>query len=121
MTFRYLRSVDHDALAANTTARFSQKLIDRSSGSDASAVSYIRTPPGEGSPRGLHTHKWEQLFYVLEGRMMIEVDGYGEFEAGPGSLVVFPAGVPHRNWNAGDVATVHLSFNTPVPLPRDEL
>jgi mannose-6-phosphate isomerase-like protein (cupin superfamily) len=47
------------------------------------------------------------------------VDGHGEFEAGPGSLVVFPAGVPHRNWNAGDVATVHLSFNTPVPPPKD--
>ena len=32
-------------------------------------VSYIRTPPGGGSARGLHTHAWEQLFYVLSGRI----------------------------------------------------
>jgi quercetin dioxygenase-like cupin family protein len=38
-------------------------------------------------------------------------------EVGPGSIVVFPAGVPHRNWNAGGEPTVHLAINTPAPDP----
>ena len=77
--FRYHRRVDRDALAADPAARISQKLLDRSSGADAAAVNFIRTPPGDGSPHGMHTHAWEQIFYVLEGTMMIEVEGHGEF------------------------------------------
>jgi mannose-6-phosphate isomerase-like protein (cupin superfamily) len=113
--FAYIRQVDHAAFAADPTARLSEKLLDRSNGAEAAGVTYIRTPPGEGSPRGMHTHEWEQLFYILEGTMMIEVEGHGEFPAEPGSLVVFPKGARHRNWNAGDVATVHLAVNIPPP------
>ena len=40
-----------------------------------------------------------------------------QYEAPPGSLIFFPRGVPHRNWNAGSVPTVHLAFNTPQPDP----
>jgi quercetin dioxygenase-like cupin family protein len=113
--FPYLRTVDVDALAAvGADERFSQKLIDRSSGAQVTSVAYIRTPPGGGSPRGLHTHDWEQIFYILDGTMAIEVDGQ-RFDAQPGSLVVFPQGVPHRNWNDTDGATVHLAFNAPLP------
>lgn len=113
--FAYVRPVDVAAFAADPTTRRSQKLLDRSNGAEAAGVNYIRTPPGEGSPRGMHTHEWEQLFYILEGTMMIEVEGHGEFPAGPGSLVVFPKGVRHRNWNAGDGATLHLAVNIPAP------
>lgn len=113
--FEYLRSVDVEALAALSVGeRFSQKLIDRSSGAQVTSVAYIRTPPGGGSPRGLHTHEWEQIFYILEGTMAIEIDG-SRIDARPGSLVVFPQGVPHRNWNDTDLATVHLAFNAPLP------
>jgi quercetin dioxygenase-like cupin family protein len=116
--FAYVRHVDAPAVdALPADARFSQKLIDGSSGGRNAAVSYIRTPPGGGSPRGLHTHDWEQLFYVLEGTMTIEVEGE-RLTAGPGSLVVFPAGVPHRNWNGSDRPTVHLAVNTPLPPPK---
>jgi quercetin dioxygenase-like cupin family protein len=115
MSFEYLRTVDFDALTALAPdERFSQKLIDRSSGAQVASVGYIRTPPGGGSPRGLHTHEWEQIFYVLEGTMAIEVEG-NRFDAPPGSLVVFPRGVPHRNWNETTEATVHIAFNAPLP------
>jgi quercetin dioxygenase-like cupin family protein len=46
--------------------------------------------------------------------MSIEVAG-ATSEAGPGSLIVFPKGVAHRNWNAGHEATVHLSIAVPLP------
>jgi quercetin dioxygenase-like cupin family protein len=118
--FSYLRQVDAQALAATAPeVRYSQKLIDRDSGADVAAVGYIRTPPGGGSPRGLHTHEWEQIFYILEGTMAIEVEGH-RFDATPGSLVVFPQGVPHRNWNDTDQPTVHLAFNAPLPAAGDE-
>jgi quercetin dioxygenase-like cupin family protein len=46
--------------------------------------------------------------------MSIEIDGK-PYDCGPGSLIIFPAGVPHRNWNNGSEPTVHLAFNTPLP------
>ncbi|HEX5115563.1 MAG TPA: cupin domain-containing protein [Pseudonocardiaceae bacterium] len=112
--FAHVRPVDFDRLAALPAGeRFSQKLIDEHSGARNAVVSYVRTPPGGGSPRGAHTHEFEQLFYLLEGRMAIEVAGQ-RMDVEPGSLIVFPAGVPHRNWNTSDEPTVHIAINTPV-------
>jgi len=54
---------------------------------------------------------------VLSGTMSIEIEGQ-RHDCGPGSLIVFPAGVPHRNWNDGPEPTVHLAFNTPQPDPN---
>jgi uncharacterized cupin superfamily protein len=47
----------------------------------------------------------------------IEIEGK-EYEVGPGTLVIFPAGVPHRNWNGSSGPTLHLAFNTPMPDPN---
>jgi len=111
----YLRKVDFAALDTTPVSeRVSQKLIERASGATAAVISYIRTPAGGGSPEGLHVHEVDQHFYVLSGTMNIEVAGE-HFEADPGSLVWFPAGVPHRNWNEGEEPTVHLAVNTPLP------
>jgi quercetin dioxygenase-like cupin family protein len=113
--FEYVRTVDQAAIdELGPEGRYSQKLIDANSGGRNAAVGYIRTPPGGGSPRGLHTHEWEQIFYVLEGVMRVEVDGQ-ERDVTAGSLVVFPAHLPHRNWNATDEITVHLAINAPLP------
>jgi len=49
--------------------------------------------------------------------MSLEIEGT-EYEAGPGTLVFFPAGVPHRNWNAGSEPTVHLAIQVPQPDPN---
>jgi quercetin dioxygenase-like cupin family protein len=112
----HLRQVDlaaFETLAADQ--RFAQKLLDRASGGDRVAVSLIRTPAGQGSPEGLHTHDFEQVFYVLAGEMNIEIDGE-TFRAPAGSLVRFPQGVPHRNWNdEGAAGTLHLAINVPAP------
>ena len=65
----------------------------------------------------MHTHAVDQVFYILSGSMSIEIEGT-QYECGPGSLIIFPAGVPHRNWNGGSEPTVHLAFNTPLPDPN---
>ena len=113
----YVRKVDESALAAaGPDERFSQFLLDHTSGSKHCSINWIRTPAGQGSPAGMHTHVVDQIFYILAGTMSLEIEGK-TYEAGPGTLVVFPAGVPHRNWNGGSEATVHLAFNTPMPDP----
>jgi quercetin dioxygenase-like cupin family protein len=114
----YVRKVDQAALAAaGPNERFSQWLLDHNSGARHCSINWIRTPAGGGSPAGMHTHAVDQIFYIVAGTMNLEIEGT-EYQAGPGSLVVFPAGVPHRNWNGGSEATVHLAFNAPLPDPK---
>jgi len=114
----YLRPVDFAAIErSGPDNRFTQTLIDHTSGAKTCTVYYIRTPAGSGSPAGLHTHDVDQIFYILEGKMSIEIENK-EYEVGPGTLVIFPAGVPHRNWNGGREPTAHLAFNTPMPDPN---
>jgi mannose-6-phosphate isomerase-like protein (cupin superfamily) len=116
-----LRHVDVEArLARGLDRRFEQNLIDATNGGMDTMVRYVATPAGEGSPAGLHIHEFDQLFYIVAGTMNIEIDG-DYFEAGPGSLVVFRQGVPHRNWNAGAEETIHLAINTPMPDPDKPL
>ncbi len=112
---QYLRTVDFAALNA-TPDRVAQDLLGHADGTTTCQVQCIKTPPGGGSPAGVHTHAVDQAFYILSGTMGIEIEGT-EYSAGPGTLVVFPAGVPHRNWNAGAEPTVHLTINTPTPDP----
>jgi len=111
----YVRKVDLAAFEATAPdERKSQALIDHGTGVSTCTINYIKTPAGGGSPAGMHVHDVDQIFYVLSGTMSIEIEGK-EHECPPGSLIVFPAGVPHRNWNAGSEPTVHLAFNTPQP------
>lgn len=114
----YLRRIDQSAAsAASADERFSEWLLDHDSGGKHCSINYIRTPAGSGSPAGTHTHVVDQIFYILGGTMSLEIEGIG-YQAGPGTLVVFPAGVPHRNWNAGSEPTVHLAINAPLPDPN---
>jgi quercetin dioxygenase-like cupin family protein len=114
---QYLRKVDFAQLTA-VADRVTQPLLDWDSGATSCSVNCIKTPRGEGSPAGLHTHVVDQLFYILSGTMSLEIDGQ-PYTADPGTLVVFPAGVPHRSWSGGAEATVHLAFNTPLPSPDE--
>lgn len=113
----YLRKVDFARLDASN-GRVTQSLLDHDSGATSCSVNCIKTPPGDGSPAGMHTHAVDQLFYILSGTMSLEIADHRHI-AGPGTLIVFPAGVPHRNWNDGDEATVHLAFNSPLPSPDE--
>jgi quercetin dioxygenase-like cupin family protein len=65
----------------------------------------------------MHVHDVDQIFYILRGTMSIEIEGK-QYDCSPGSLIVFPAGVRHRNWNGSSEPTVHLAINTPLPDPN---
>jgi quercetin dioxygenase-like cupin family protein len=109
----YVFNIDESSLAG-AESNVAQVMYDRGRGAEHCSVMWVYTPPGGGSPAGLHTHGVDQLFYIIDGHMEIEVDQQ-TFTARAGSLVVFPAGVPHRNWNAGDTPTRHLSIAAPLP------
>jgi quercetin dioxygenase-like cupin family protein len=78
------------------------------------ALIYIGGLPAGAAGPGLHTHKFDQFYLVLEGQLGVQV-GLQEFTVGPQHLVVLPAGVPHRQWNAGEGAERHLTIITPPP------
>jgi mannose-6-phosphate isomerase-like protein (cupin superfamily) len=114
----YVRKVDFAGIDnSGADERVTQKLLDHASGATTCTVFCIKTPAGGGSPAGLHVHAVDQIFYILRGTMSIEIEGK-EYNCSAGSLIVFPAGVPHRNWNGGREPTVHLAFNTPLPDPN---
>jgi len=57
--------------------------------------------PGAGPPMHVH-YLQEERVLVVTGRVGYQVPGQPERFAGPGQVVVWPAGTPHRWWNAGD-------------------
>ena len=113
----YVRRVDFAAIAkSSANERVTQILFDHTSGAKTCSIFCIKTPAGGGSPAGMHVHAVDQIFYILSGTMSIEIESK-QYNCSPGSLIIFPAGVPHRNWNGGSEPTVHLAFNTPLPDP----
>ena len=113
----YVRQVDFAAIdKSGADERLTQRLLDHASGAKTCTINCIKTPAGGGSPAGMHVHEVDQIFYILRGTMSIEIEDK-QYECGPGSLIVFPTGVRHRNWNGGSEPTVHLAFNTPLPDP----
>ena len=56
--------------------------------------------PGSGPPMHVHYFQDEAL-RVVTGRLGYQVAGQEAQYAGPGQLVVWPAGTPHKWWNAG--------------------
>ena len=115
----YIRKVDFAAIEnSGKGERLVQVLFDRTSGAKNCAINCIKTPPGGDSPEGRHVHDVDQIFYVLSGIMGVEIDGRN-YECPPGTLVITPAGVPHRNWNCGSGPLIHLAIKAPLPDPAN--
>jgi mannose-6-phosphate isomerase-like protein (cupin superfamily) len=58
----------------------------------------VNAKPGQGPP--LHTHPYVEVEFTIEGSGTITV-GDEVRELQPGSIVVIPAGTPHRFVNSG--------------------
>jgi mannose-6-phosphate isomerase-like protein (cupin superfamily) len=63
-----------------------------------------------------HVHDADQLYYVVEGQMHVEL-GEARHRAGADSLVFIPAGLPHRNWNEGPATEFHFEIIVPSARP----
>ena len=60
-------------------------------GGDVQVTEYVSSDRG-GTPA--HRHEWHEIEYVIEGTVEFWLDGSWH-RAGPGSVQVLPAGVPH--------------------------
>jgi quercetin dioxygenase-like cupin family protein len=73
---------------------------------------------GPGGWLGRHVHSFEEALYVLEGELLMELDGH-VYRLLPGDFTVMPIGVRHGLANASDAEVHWLSVNTPLRLPPD--
>jgi len=97
---------------------FSQVVLaDRSTGVNTLSLGVFRVQPGGGT--GLHVHRFDQIYYQVRGAMELEI-GFQRHTVEPHTLVVIPAGMPHRNWNAGTEAEYHLNLRVPEPFESED-
>ena len=114
----YIRTIDFEAIEnSGADERLTQHLLDHASGAKNCTIDCIKTPAGGGSPAGMHIHDVDQVFYIFTGTISIEIEDK-QYDCPSGSLIILPAGVPHRNWNGTSEPIVHLAFNTPLADPK---
>jgi quercetin dioxygenase-like cupin family protein len=90
-----------------------QKLLGRDHGSEHMALYVASVESGSAGPT-THIHSYDQFFYVLEGTMTLQI-GLDRYTAGPHTLAVLPAGVPHAQWNEGPDIERHITLLAPEP------
>jgi quercetin dioxygenase-like cupin family protein len=71
-----------------------------------------RVPPGYAPPRHIHRDS-DEVFYLLEGHLDVRC-GDDRWQAGPGSLVYLPRGIPHGFVAADDGPARTLLINAPA-------
>lgn len=62
--------------------------------------SYIVIPPGAASG-GRHTHPGEEIAFVIEGSLRVEIDGEPPVVKNAGESIIVPGGRVHFASNAG--------------------
>lgn len=92
-----------------------QSLADRGTGARTMRINALQVEPGSGSP-DFHIHAFAQIYLIQEGEMTLDV-GCARLTAPAGTLVVLPAGVVHRNFNASERVERHVSLLVPEPAP----
>ena len=100
--------------------RLTQNLLDPTSGAKSWTIQCIKTAAGGGFLAGLHIHYADQIFYTLRSKMSVEIEGK-QYNCSPGSLIIFPAGVRHRNWNGSSKPRVHLGLQYAPARPFAKL
>jgi quercetin dioxygenase-like cupin family protein len=93
--------------------RGSSRDVKASGRSTRGSVTVMEMVVGQGPPRHTHTREDESI-YVLTGTLDVECGG-DRFEAGPGSFVFLPRGLPHT-FHAVDETASGLLIVTPGGL-----
>jgi mannose-6-phosphate isomerase-like protein (cupin superfamily) len=71
------------------------------------SVSFFLSHNRPGTGPKLHRHPYDETFVVEEGDVLFTV-GEETIEAGPGDIVIVPAGTPHKFVSRGDT---HRQFS----------
>ncbi|MBC2665519.1 cupin domain-containing protein [Novosphingobium flavum] len=109
-----LRPVDFAPFKGRSS---SEVLAGPASGLDSSWVIYTRLAP-RAAPLGSISLPVDHTYLVLKGQANVEI-GNERFVIKPETMVLLPAGTPHRIWNAsGEEADV---FEVITPAPQRDL
>ena len=95
----------------------SYEFIGKQQGTTAS-IYIVIAPPGRG-PR-LHRHPYDEIAYIIEGRVRWTVDGV-EREGGPGDVLVVKAGEPHKFIAIGDTPLRQIDFHMNPEFVQENL
>jgi quercetin dioxygenase-like cupin family protein len=85
------------------------------SGGRVSVTEIVIPAHNPGPP--LHTHEFDEAFYLLEGELIFQVEET-LVTKGPGELVFVPGDVPHALANHSDTDTRYLLTCTPAGFER---
>ncbi len=110
-----IRPVDLSPLRKEVS---SEIVAGPASGLETAFLIYTRMPAGSHGP-AMYTLPVDHTYLVLAGKMNIEL-GTDKFVAGPDTLVLVHAGVPHETWNDGSDQVTVVEVVTPAPA-RDLL
>lgn len=69
----------------------------------------IDRPVQKGQPLGVHSHEFEQIVHLIEGKALVQVGGLTR-EVGPGSTWTIPANMPHAMQHRSPRLVVLESF-----------
>lgn len=112
----YVRAVDWDQAQVVLARGYRGQYLYSS---ERCVVVATKVPPGTAGPP-LHVHPSDQTYVVLQGEVDL-VLGETRAKVGAGSALLIPAGLPHRNWNAGTVDEIHLEVIAPGVLPNQAI
>jgi quercetin dioxygenase-like cupin family protein len=79
------------------------------------SVTELVVPPGAGPP--LHTHDFDETFYLLEGELTFQIEE-ALVTKGAGELAFVARNVPHALANHGDAPARYVLVCTPPGLER---
>ena len=84
-------------------------------GGHVSVIEIVVPPHSAGPP--LHTHDFDEAFYLLEGELIFQVEEALVIK-GPGELVFAPRNVAHALANHSDAPARYLLICTPAGFER---
>ena len=111
------------AVAIAQQAGFTRALLQDQELSDATRHAVqVRAEFEPGAAAGRHTHPGEELGYVLEGTLLLEIDGKPPVTLKAGDVFFVPAGIVHDGKNVGSgpakvFATYVVEKGKPVASP----
>src|SRR6187401_1552330 len=104
------------ATSANTHGIARRVLVGAAQGAVHTELAVTVLQPGGWLQR--HFHSFEESLYVLEGELLMHLDGRA-FRLEKGDFTLQPVGTWHALGNAGDEPVRLLSVNTPLRLAPD--
>lgn len=100
-----------DAFITRDTSEIRELLADRNSCIRKQSLAEARLPPGASTTRHHHP-RTEEIYYVLEGRGLMAIDGETR-AVGPGDAIGIPPGAQHQITNMGEVVLKFLCCCAP--------